>query len=97
MMGNSLYRPLYEPQIQTPVLHFTGEYDTIIPEKDTLKLVERCANAKTVRFVGGHFIPKDKASRAAVLDFITSNTKTRDVVADSGYASEVDTEREDKA
>lgn len=94
-MGNPLYKPLYEPQLQTPVLHTIGEYDTIIRKEDSLKLVERCANSKTVHFVGGHFIPRDRVSREAMLDLIMVNTRLPVVVMDSGYVSEADIELDD--
>ena len=72
---NSLYQAFYEPQIQTPMMHFLGSLDTVVSEERSLRLVEACANGKgkdggvqrVVYHPGGHFLPSSQKQYVAAL------------------------------
>ncbi|PVH69113.1 hypothetical protein DL98DRAFT_626577, partial [Cadophora sp. DSE1049] len=64
------YKSLYYPRIQTPVLHFVGDLDPVIPENHTLKFAGRCKNRLIIYHPGAHFVPRDKIFQEAILDFI---------------------------
>jgi predicted esterase len=72
---NSLYQAFYEPQIQTPMMHFLGSLDTVVSEERSLRLVEACANGKgkeggvqrVVYHPGGHFLPSSQKQYVGAL------------------------------
>ena len=69
-LSHPRYKPLYCPKIQTPVLHFIGDYDTHIPNTDMLKLSRVCTKCTTVRHPGAHFMPRYMHCRVAMSKFI---------------------------
>jgi len=73
MLAHPKYRPLYDPQIRTPILHFIGKWDTITSEDQTMKLVECCGNPVVIRHLGGHIMPKSKDAKNAMMEFIKMN------------------------
>ncbi|KAI0458191.1 serine hydrolase FSH [Xylaria acuta] len=48
---------LYEPAITTPTLHFLGGLDTVVEEKRSQALVERCRDPMVLTHPGGHYVP----------------------------------------
>lgn len=70
----SQYMAFYEPEIETPILHFLGTQDVVIEEARSLALVERCKRKEdkyVVYHPGGHFLPStQKASVNALVGFI---------------------------
>jgi predicted esterase len=72
--GKNPYHAFYEPQIQTPVLHFLGTQDVVVEEARSLALVDACAKREeryVVYHPGGHFLPStQKASVNALIGFI---------------------------
>ncbi|KAI0438075.1 serine hydrolase FSH [Xylaria telfairii] len=48
---------LYEPTITTPTLHFLGGLDTVVEEKRSQALVERCRDPMVLTHPGGHYVP----------------------------------------
>ncbi|KAI0419684.1 serine hydrolase FSH [Xylaria grammica] len=48
---------LYEPAIATPTLHFLGGLDTVVEEKRSQALIERCRDPVVVTHPGGHYVP----------------------------------------
>jgi hypothetical protein len=54
----------------SPVLHFIGNFDPIIPEDHTLKPVGRCENRLIIYHLSAHFMPRSKIFQKAMLDFI---------------------------
>ncbi|KAG5939127.1 hypothetical protein E4U53_007873, partial [Claviceps sorghi] len=51
---------LYEPPIETPMLHYLGSLDTVVEEGRSRALVDRCVDATTVVHPGGHHVPVAK-------------------------------------
>ncbi|RKF78978.1 Dihydrofolate reductase [Golovinomyces cichoracearum] len=70
--SHPVYEAFFEPKIQTPIMHFIGSYDTVLDEKRSKALVDRCAeNArKLIYHPGGHFVPCDKKMSNVVISFI---------------------------
>ncbi|TGJ84410.1 hypothetical protein E0Z10_g4377 [Xylaria hypoxylon] len=48
---------LYEPAIATPTLHFLGGLDTVVEEKRSQALIERCQDPVVITHPGGHYVP----------------------------------------
>ncbi|KAK5636182.1 hypothetical protein RRF57_011894 [Xylaria bambusicola] len=48
---------LFEPAITTPTLHFLGGLDTVVEEKRSMALVERCRDPMVLTHPGGHYVP----------------------------------------
>ncbi|KAI0118247.1 serine hydrolase FSH [Nemania sp. FL0031] len=48
---------LYDPAIATPTLHFLGGLDTVVEEKRSRALVERCRDPMVLTHPGGHYVP----------------------------------------
>ncbi|KAI1348851.1 serine hydrolase FSH [Xylaria sp. FL0043] len=48
---------LFEPAIATPTLHFLGGLDTVVEEKRSQALVERCRDPMVLTHPGGHYVP----------------------------------------
>jgi hypothetical protein len=74
-LSHPRYKPFYYPRIQTPVLHFIGEFDTHIPNTDMLRLSRVCKNCKTVRHPGAHFMPRYRHCQVAMSKFITEHLR----------------------
>ena len=71
----------YEPKIQTPTLHYLGSLDTVVEEKRSKGLVERCNEPTEVIHPGGHFVPISKEWTMPIVAFIkkyAENTKQED-------------------
>ncbi|KAB8259717.1 serine hydrolase FSH [Aspergillus pseudonomiae] len=71
MLGHPSYQFLYDPPLQTPILHFIGQLDTMVPECSTFKLVERCVNPSIKRFYGTHHIPRGSGDIQSIIEFIS--------------------------
>ncbi|KAH8792230.1 dihydrofolate reductase, partial [Hyaloscypha sp. PMI_1271] len=69
-LSHPRYKSLYYPRIQTPVLHFIGDLDPVIPEDHTLNFAGRCENRLIIYHPGAHFVPRGKICQEAILDFI---------------------------
>ncbi|KAF2966591.1 hypothetical protein GQX73_g6970 [Xylaria multiplex] len=48
---------LYDPAIATPTLHFLGGLDTVVEEKRSQALFERCRDPMVLTHPGGHYVP----------------------------------------
>ncbi|KAI1129254.1 serine hydrolase FSH [Nemania abortiva] len=48
---------LYDPVIATPTLHFLGGLDTVVEEKRSQALVDRCRDPMVLTHPGGHYVP----------------------------------------
>ncbi|KAI0487518.1 serine hydrolase FSH [Xylaria cf. heliscus] len=48
---------LYEPAVTTPTLHFLGGLDTVVEEKRSRALIERCREPMVLTHPGGHYVP----------------------------------------
>ncbi|KAI0431754.1 serine hydrolase FSH [Xylaria sp. FL1042] len=48
---------LFEPVLATPTLHFLGGLDTVVEEKRSQALVERCRDPTVLTHPGGHYVP----------------------------------------
>jgi len=70
ILSHPQYKSLYYPRVQTPVLHFVGNFDPVIPQDHTLKLAGRCKNRLIVYHPGAHFMPRGKIFQEAMQDFI---------------------------
>ncbi|KAI9708844.1 MAG: hypothetical protein M1828_002667, partial [Chrysothrix sp. TS-e1954] len=74
--ANPMYDAFYEPKIKTPMLHFIGSVDTVVEEKRSTRLVDRCVEGKgkdgrrLVYHPGGHFLPNSKQFVAVLVAFI---------------------------
>jgi hypothetical protein len=72
---NPLYQAFYEPQIETPMMHFLGSLDTVVSEDRSLRLVDACKDGKgkdggvqrVVYHPGGHFLPSSQKQYVAAL------------------------------
>jgi len=66
------YEGFYEPKIQTPVLNFLGQMDSVVEEKRSRALVEVCeAGEKNVAIhPGGHFVPSQRPWLDACVAFV---------------------------
>ncbi|KAH8650369.1 serine hydrolase-domain-containing protein [Tricladium varicosporioides] len=67
ILSHPQYKSLYYPRIKTPVLHFIGNFDPIIPEDHTLKLAGRCKNRLIVHHPGAHFVPRGTIFQKAMI------------------------------
>ncbi|CAG8974789.1 hypothetical protein HYALB_00000401 [Hymenoscyphus albidus] len=70
------YKPFYDPEIQTPSLHFIGSLDSVVEESRPLGLIDRC-NEKTRQVLyhpGGHFVPVGKEMASVLVGFIRDRT-----------------------
>ncbi|KAI0403859.1 serine hydrolase FSH [Xylaria palmicola] len=48
---------LYEPVLATPTIHFLGGLDTVVEEKRSRALIERCRDPTVLTHPGGHYVP----------------------------------------
>ncbi|KAI1155435.1 serine hydrolase FSH [Nemania diffusa] len=48
---------LYDPVIATPTLHFLGGLDTVVDERRSQALVDRCREPMVLTHPGGHYVP----------------------------------------
>lgn len=65
------YSAFYQPQIQTPILHVLGKWDTVVEEQQSLSLVRKCGR-KSAQFyhLGSHFVPQQGCYVSLVTSFI---------------------------
>ncbi|RPB19431.1 FSH1-domain-containing protein [Terfezia boudieri ATCC MYA-4762] len=71
------YDFIYEPKIETPVMHFIGNLDTVVDEERNLALVRACRKEKVVYHPGGHYLPGGKMFLGAVTRFIVECVEAR--------------------
>lgn len=69
------YKFIYEPKIETPVMHFIGSLDTVVDEERSLALVRTCRKEKVVYHPGGHYLPGGKMFLGTVTGFIVECVK----------------------
>ncbi|KAJ5761301.1 hypothetical protein N7520_008457 [Penicillium odoratum] len=75
-LSHPYYKAIYRPKIRTPVLHFIGTLDPIIPPSDTLRLVKRCQCTEVFYFPGTHHVPRTMDVAYTVAMFIKNLLKT---------------------
>ncbi|KAI9784241.1 MAG: hypothetical protein M1816_000913 [Peltula sp. TS41687] len=77
-------KPLYEPPISTPTLHFIGSLDTVVDEERSLELVRACGQGvgetdagwdgdgkcRVVYHPGGHFLPAQRQYLDCLVGFL---------------------------
>ncbi|KAM4065381.1 serine hydrolase (FSH1) domain-containing protein [Hirsutella rhossiliensis] len=51
----------YEPKLKTPTLHYIGSLDTVVDERRSQSLIDRCVDPVVVVHPGGHHVPVAKA------------------------------------
>ncbi|TLD22328.1 hypothetical protein PspLS_07703 [Pyricularia sp. CBS 133598] len=61
---------MYEPRIRTPTMHFIGSLDTVVDEKRSRDLVDRCENPVVIEHPGGHHVPTSKEYAMPLIGFI---------------------------
>lgn len=68
------YAGFYEPKIQTPILHFLGQVDSVVEETRSRALVEVCEDGERNVAVhpGGHFVPSQRPWLDACVGFVKS-------------------------
>ena len=68
------YEGFYEPKIQTPVLHFLGQMDSVVEEKRGRALIEACEGGEknVALHPGGHFLPSQRPWLDACVAFVKS-------------------------
>ncbi len=74
-------RWLYNPQINTPTLHYIGGLDTVVDESRSQALVERCVDAVVLTHPGGHYVPISKEWVMPLVAFVKKNSEA---TGDSG-------------
>ncbi|KAJ5280565.1 hypothetical protein N7478_005937 [Penicillium angulare] len=67
-LEHSLYKPLYNPKIETPTLHVIGTIDTTIDECQSLRLLDYCTDSALHYFFGTHHVPRS-------VDFLDALTR----------------------
>jgi len=75
------YDFIYEPKIETPVLHFIGSLDTVVDEERSLALVRACRKERVVYHPGGHYLPGGKMFLGVVTGFIVECVNAREQAA----------------
>ncbi|PYH42277.1 alpha/beta hydrolase [Aspergillus saccharolyticus JOP 1030-1] len=85
MFEHRTYEWIYARKIQTPVLHFLAALDTWITERQSLKLVERCAHAQVEYFQGSHYIPRGPRIKELVTKFIQKTSGVGKELRPGGY------------
>jgi surfactin synthase thioesterase subunit len=58
-LGHPSYNQLYDPKVETPILHVIGTMDTMIDESQSLRLRDRCTDSSLHYFFGTHYVPRD--------------------------------------
>ena len=65
------YSAFYQPQIQTPILHVLGKWDTVVEEQQSLSLARKCGRKPTLFYhLGVHFVPQQSCYISKVTSFI---------------------------
>ncbi|KAI9036782.1 amino acid permease [Aspergillus affinis] len=77
MLGHPIYKSLYYPKIQVPILHLVGKLDCMIAEPLTLRLAQQCQIQKVRYFGGGHFISRHSEMISEVAGFIGDSLVSR--------------------
>ena len=67
-----LYEAFYEPRIETPILHFLGQLDSVVEEDRSRALIAACeaGEKNVVIHPGGHFLPSQRPWLDACVNFI---------------------------
>jgi surfactin synthase thioesterase subunit len=65
------YSAFYQPQIQTPILHVLGKWDTVVEEQQSLSLARKCGKKSALFYhLGSHFVPQQSCYVSMVTSFI---------------------------
>jgi surfactin synthase thioesterase subunit len=64
------YKPVYQPKIQTPIIHVIGRYDPMTEEAQTLSLAKKCKNATVMYHPGSHYVPTKTQFLRKVTEFV---------------------------
>lgn len=65
----------YEPKLRTPTLHYVGSLDTIVDEKRTQALIDRCQDPVVVVHPGGHHVPVAREWATPLAGFIRQHAQ----------------------
>lgn len=77
-LENPLYDALYEPKIETPALHVLGTMDTMIEERQTMKLRNSFTDSSLHSFFGTHYVPRSGDFLEALAKFFTRVFRAED-------------------
>ena len=85
------YEPFYEPRIETPVLHFLGQLDSVVEEERSRSLVAACqaGEKNVVIHPGGHFLPSQRPWLDACVNFIKNCVEHSTGQVEEGQEEEV--------
>ncbi|KAI6351118.1 hypothetical protein MCOR25_010135 [Pyricularia grisea] len=61
---------MYDPSIRTPTMHFIGSLDTVVDEKRSRELADKCENPLVIEHPGGHHVPTGKEFAMPLIGFI---------------------------
>jgi hypothetical protein len=64
------YKGFYDPQIQTPILHITAEWDIMVSSLRSRELTSTMGCVQVLHHPGGHYVPTGTASCSAAAKFI---------------------------
>jgi hypothetical protein len=64
------YKGFYNPQIQTPILHITAEWDIMVSSVHSRELTSTMSCVQVFRHPGGHYVPTGTASCSAAAKFV---------------------------
>ncbi|KAJ5659726.1 hypothetical protein N7507_006177 [Penicillium longicatenatum] len=77
-LGDSSYKDLYSPRIETPILHVIALMDNVVEPKESRQLARFCSNATLYSFFGTHYVPRSPQFVGRLADFIRSALVLRD-------------------
>ncbi|KAH8838118.1 hypothetical protein MCOR27_005282 [Pyricularia oryzae] len=77
---------MYEPSINTPTMHFIGSLDTVVDEKRSRHLAEKCVNSIVIEHPGGHHVPTGKEHAMPLIGFIKQKCVDDAAAADAAAA-----------
>ncbi|KFX87757.1 hypothetical protein V490_08031 [Pseudogymnoascus sp. VKM F-3557] len=70
-LDHPMYSAFYKPQIQTPILHVLGKWDTVVEEQQSLSLARKCGRKSTLFYhLGSHFVPQQSCYISMARDFV---------------------------
>lgn len=66
----SQYDSVYDHGIDMPMLHVTGEGDSLVRHERSQALIQLCSRAQILKHDGGHNIPRSDADLSDIVQFI---------------------------